>query len=96
LGIAQREIKARRTPDTGLTQHRKATPNELKTLGDQLKKGRLERGLTQRQVSEITGIPRWRLQELERDERIMTQADQNMLAGVLVFPIPISTSTPIG
>jgi ribosome-binding protein aMBF1 (putative translation factor) len=80
LGIAQREIKARRIPDRGITRHRKATPKEVKTLGDQLKKARLEQGLTQRQVSAITGIPRNRLQEIERDDRVPSPEDWKRLA----------------
>jgi DNA-binding XRE family transcriptional regulator len=83
LGIAQREIKAKRIPDNGTTQHRKATPKEVKTLGDHLKKARLEQRLTQRQVSAITGIPRDRLQKIERDERVPSTEDQRKLAEAL-------------
>jgi len=79
LGIAQREIHAKRTPDTGMTQRRKATPKEVKTLGDRLKKARMERGMTQRQVSAITDIPRGRLQEIERDERVPSPEDWQRL-----------------
>jgi len=83
LGIAQREIIAKRTSDTGMTQLRKAAPNEIKTPGDQLKNSRIEKGLTQRQVSAITDIPRLRLQEIERDERIPSPEDWKRLAEVL-------------
>jgi len=83
LGIAQREIKAKRTPDSGMTQHRKVISLGVKTLGDQLKRARLKNGLTQRQVCAVTNIPRLRLQEIERDERVPSREDQMKLTKVL-------------
>ena len=51
LGIAQRSIQARRTPDGGWTQRRKAFPLEVRSAGDMLLRCRLERRLKQRDLA---------------------------------------------
>jgi len=83
LGIAHRQIKAKRTPDTGMVQHRMAIPKEVKSLGDQLRKSRMSAWLTQRQVVANLRIPRLRLQQFERDETMPSAGEWEKLAGVL-------------
>lgn len=65
-----------------MVQHRKAAPKEMKTLGDESIKSRLEKGLTQRQVAAITNIPRLRLQEIERDKRTPSTEDLKKLVEI--------------
>lgn len=96
LGIAQREIKASRIPDSSMVQFRKTSPKELQTIGDHLRHNRMEQGLTQRQIAAKLSIPRDRLQEFERDERIPSLADWQKLSEALGLTIPLNLKATIG
>ena len=65
LGIAQRQIKAHRTPQTGMTINRKPLTEAPKSLGERIRFHRMHKGLTQRQLAANLGVSRWRLHQIE-------------------------------
>jgi DNA-binding transcriptional regulator YiaG len=95
LGIAQRQIRIKRAPDTGITRNRKAFPSETKTPGDSLRRTRREAGLTQQQLSALIGVPIRDIQNWERDEIVPTEAHSRDLAEILQLKIAIPRLNPI-
>ncbi len=79
-----------------MIQVRKTSPKELKTLGDHLRKRRMETSLTQSQIAAKLDIPRLRKQEFERDERTPSQADWKKLSAAFGLLAPQELTTPIG
>jgi ribosome-binding protein aMBF1 (putative translation factor) len=67
LGIAQRQIKAERCPDRGITRDRKGKSRVPKSLGDWVRLWRLNKGLTQRQLAQIARLPCRRIHVIETD-----------------------------
>ena len=94
LGICQRKIHARRTPDSGPKQRRKAFPEEVKTLGDLLRKRRSEHGLDQRELAAMLEVPRDRNQAWERDESMPSAEEWVKLAVVLDLPATPAEARP--
>jgi len=60
----KRLLRAKRPPNP-------AYPKELKTLGQQLRKRRLDLGLTQKQVAEIIGVTESSVYNWERRSKAM-------------------------
>ena len=91
MGIAQRQIRAARAPDSGITQHRKTFPTELKTLGDFLRKARIEHGLNQKQLAARLQVSRNRIQDWEGNQNIPSTEDWKALTAVLsILALPES------
>ena len=67
LGIAQREIKAQRCSDRGITRNRKPKSKLPETLGDWVRLWRLHLGLSQRQLARSAGLPCRRIHVIETD-----------------------------
>ncbi len=86
LGIAQRSIHAQRIPDCGPKQSRKVFPEEVKTLGDLLRKRRSERGLNQRELAAMLQVSRDRIQAWERDDGTPDVEEWRKLAEALNLP----------
>jgi DNA-binding transcriptional regulator YiaG len=67
-----------------VAQHKKPFPTG--TLGDLIRAQRIKAGLTQRQLSTASGIPRYWLGRWERDRSFPNQAELIMLGKVLKLP----------
>ena len=87
LGIVQRQIKVKRTPEMGKTLVRKPIRRAEKTLGQWIRYWRLTKGITQRQLAQNTGLPLWRLQAIERDGISPTADDMTAIEEVLCVVI---------
>jgi ribosome-binding protein aMBF1 (putative translation factor) len=83
LGIEQRQIHAKRIPDSGITRHRKPFPTEIKTFGDALRKARGELGMKQSELAAKAGISQKRIKRWENDKAIPSDAECRFLSAVL-------------
>jgi hypothetical protein len=83
LGIAQREIKAQRSPDEGIMRNRKARGIAPNTRGERIRFWRMKRALTQRQLSRATGIPLKQLQKIESDLAVPAEGELTAIKRVL-------------
>jgi DNA-binding transcriptional regulator YiaG len=69
LGIAQRQIKAKRPLDQGIKLNRRRFPETPNTPGEKLRKARIEMALTQRQLAVLLKVPKRYLSHWEQDQR---------------------------
>lgn len=67
MGIAQRQIKAERVPDSGQVLNRQRFGKPPETLGERIRHWRKIAGIDQRQLARATGIARRRIQKIEAD-----------------------------
>ena len=75
LGIVHRQIRTKRPPDNGPTLHRRPFPTEIRTLGDFLRKARIDQRLNQRQMAAKLQVTRRTIQMWEQDIEI-PEADE--------------------
>ena len=68
LGIARRQITAKRVPETGMTIKRKPLTEAPKSFGEWIRFERMHKGLTLRQLVTNSRVTRYRLRQIERDE----------------------------
>jgi ribosome-binding protein aMBF1 (putative translation factor) len=90
LGIAQRQIRTERAPDTGITRKRKAFPIEVKTFGELLRKARGEANLTQQQLAALARLKKRDIQYWERDKIVPTETQSRTLAEFLLLKTEIN------
>jgi len=65
LGIAQRQIKAERRAESGITRNRKSKSNTPQTIGEWIRFWRVNKAQLQRQLAVAAGVPVRRLHEIE-------------------------------
>ena len=94
MGITQRVIRAKQTPESGRAKVRKPFPKEVKTLGDLLRKRRTECGLTQHKVAVLLQISKSKMPAWERDETVPTAEEWMKLAEVLGLPATLAEAQP--
>jgi ribosome-binding protein aMBF1 (putative translation factor) len=94
LGICQRTIRSKRTPDGGLRLRRKGFPQEIKTLGDLLRKQRSERGLKLKKLALLLGVTNNLVTAWEHGLAIPTAEQWKDLTRWLNLPSTLAEAEP--
>ena len=94
LGFSQRQIKAKRAPDTGSIRTRKPITEVQKSLGEWIRFWRMDKGMTQKQLAALAQLPMRRLHIIEAAAVLPSRDEMAAIECALGIEVDSNTCGP--